>query len=272
MPDLLAVALIIVGALMIAGFGRRLLDLIFPQTPEIEPAEPEPAVDMKRLQEIAAVPMEKIIEAAYWRALHPDEPEPEVLANLDPSAWTTKPAALPGPLPELDDNDLIHKYGGPALVSGGRTGFSSGGLLQPGVIVVPQGLATDQFRRELLLKITGGRSAVIEAPMEWKPIPVAARPNPYADCQHEDAERENVVAAGSDIPVRTFVTSCRECDLARLKARLRKAADEVKELAATWPIDAGGCCTVTPNQRRQYEKAMADAQEIKRRIYALERP
>lgn len=67
-------------------FDRPFAVLMHGRPQAVVAPAPLPLTDAqeKRLQEIADVPLEDIIAAAERRALHPDDPIPAVLADLDP--------------------------------------------------------------------------------------------------------------------------------------------------------------------------------------------
>lgn len=102
----------------IAAFNHALI-YGRPRRPQSLPSRPQDPARLKRLQAAAAVPMEQIIAAAERRATHPDEPEPDVLAALDPATWErpvdteqVKPLPLlwPNPTPsEVDDVEYRFK-------------------------------------------------------------------------------------------------------------------------------------------------------------------
>jgi hypothetical protein len=258
---LLASILCLIGAVVVAAGGRWAGGWLADHRRAADVSAPEPRreIDMERLHEIAAVPIEDIIKAAEWRAEHPDEPQPEILANLDPATWATEPPQVPARSHSLPPP--------PKPSAGGPT--SARAELSPGYIMVAPP-SVERFGSELLKAMNrGGKAVVLSAGMEVKPLPV--RPNPYARCRHEDAEREEIRSLDSAEPVKVIVTECRDCDrIAELRTALAAQAERIKAMAADWAIDATGHCTVTSAQRDAYQRAVADAQEIKKLILDME--
>lgn len=240
MPDLLVVALIVIVGLVAAWGGRRLVDMALDRRRPVEPPSPRRAIDMDRLLQIAAVTDEEIIKAAEWRAMHPDADEPSILRDLDPSAWTKKPSVPPPP---------------PKLSNGGPT--TARGTLAPGMVIVRADV--EKFGERLLKEINGSRKTiVIPSSMEWKPLPT-----PYADCTHEDAEREDVMGFGSTEPIKSYVVACEHCDRRR---RFTMLAEQIKEIEAGLPV-AGD---IPEDLLRHLQRLMAEAKGIRAQIRAAD--
>lgn len=220
-------------------------------------------VDLRRLEEIASVPLEEIIEAAEWRAEHRGESEPKVLADLDPSAWTIEPEtrrSAPVLLDVVPDTSDFARALKDKCCD--RIEFSTGGISAPGVIHVPAGIPADRAEALVAKLATGHRRlAVIEKGMEVKPLPVR-QPGRYDDCNHEDADRQEIMGMGSSEPIKIVVTSCQECDsLARDKDRLRVLYQQINE---SFPPDSDG--DVPEDLLRHLRNLVAEADRVHRRI------
>lgn len=297
MPDLLAVVLMVAGTgAMIWGarklvdqvadivklWRRRSIDLldVAPAIPYDGPLisptggrVPESRVDLAALVAAAAVPMTDIIEAAYWRAEHPDEPEPKILADLLPEAWTIAPepplqaASLdppPPPKPSKGAATTARVAIAPdtsGFTAAVRSKFDHGGLWPAGVIHVPAGMPTEYIAAHGITADT----IVIEHPMTWQPLsPRKVRAKgPYDDCRHADADRENVMGMESTEPLKSFVTSCAECDrLEASKRRLRALAEQIDEITA----ERGAADEISEDLCRHLRNLIAEAAEIKTEI------
>lgn len=264
MPELVVGVLLLVAVVVAGMAGQKLGEWWagVARSRLVEAAAPRHEVDMKRLLEIAAVSDDEIVAAAEWRAEHPDEPEPEILANLDPAAWAIEPPQVGG----------VRKPQVPVRPSPPPPKPSAGGPtpaeLSPGCIVVAP--STEHFGSELLKAINRNRTAVvIPAGMELRPIPVQ-RPNPYARCKHEDAEREQIMALDSAEPVKVIVTACSTCDrLAELKSQLAAHSERIKAMAAGFTVDDDGRMSVTEAQYDAYCKAVGEAEELKQLIVGM---
>jgi hypothetical protein len=265
MPDLLAVALVVIAGLVLCWGGRRLVDIAFDRRRQVEPPAPRREVDMDRLLEIAAVTDEEIIAAAEWWATHPDADEPSILRDLDPSAWTKKPS-----VPQVEGERKPRVPPPPPKPSkGGAT--TARGMLAPGMVIAAPA-DVEKFGERLIKELNGSRaSAVIPASMEWTPLPDRFAMNSYADCQHEDADRAEIRSFAHAEPIKYLITYCRDCQVDQLKARLRDAVSRVNALPSTWAIDSSGHCAVTKSQCEAYERAVAAAQQIRQQIKDLER-
>jgi hypothetical protein len=150
-----------------------------------EPAELT-AAEESRLQAIADVPLVDLIEAAERRATHPDEPLPKILADLDPETRVqdTAPAPVVGVevMPSL--GGFLNEYG----------------KLRPsGLLVLPPGMNCE---------VVPIRPPAQPAPKR-KPVP-----DPYADCDHEEADRAEIHSFDSATPIKSIVTACPRCDVA----------------------------------------------------------
>lgn len=247
MPDLL-VAVLMIAVTYLAT--RRLITVLRPPR-RVLPAEPPRQIDMQRLEEIAAVPDEEIIKAAEWRAVHPKEPEPQVLTDLNPSTWTTKPGPPPPPKP-----------------SKGAATTARDSATPSGMIVVPAP-ALEHFGSQLLQKINNSSNAVvIAASMEWKPIP---QPNPYTDCTHEDAEREAVMSMQSAEPIKYLVRECLRCDRAALARRMEQYLAQLNQILDDHVDVRGDAVAVPADLAKHFQRVQDEAMKCREDLRRIDR-
>lgn len=151
-------------------------------------------VEEARLQAIADVPIEDIIAAAERRAEYPDEPLPQILADLDPET-RKRPARTANPV-----IPVVSAPPPPPPPATWVTVSSPDVDMAAGLAVAP------------------------------RPVRITAR---YDDCNHSDADREHVHTAAEAGPVHSFVTSCEQCDLIARYRQLSARIEELLAVAGT---------------------------------------
>lgn len=236
MPDLVAVALMVAGAVAVSLGTRWLIGLLRPAQ-ALDPFDVAPAIpydgllitptgaraplewsSLERLEAAASVPMEDIIAAAEWRAEHPDEPVPQILADLDPE---TRQRFTPMPT----------------------------GVIAAAWVDWPPLDVTGVIERFTAAKSAGKGGAILTSGMECRVEDVTSGAHPgggsrYAGCNHPGASREELMSRGSEIPLDTFVTDCEQCDLI---ARYKELNDRMGTLleAAESATERGLNCAAT---------------------------
>jgi hypothetical protein len=148
---------------------------------------------VKRIEQSLAVPMDEVIAAAERRATHPDEPLPSVLADLDPETWTQPSPVLP--IPVVVDT----------------AGFRD--RLRVARVLVPHITRSERLCTE---QAAGGVKPLTKLVVGSR---VVRSESPYADCDHEDADREDLMSWGSTGPIRSFVTGCKQCETQRVEGK-----------------------------------------------------
>jgi hypothetical protein len=169
-----------------------------------------PPVDLRRLEEAAAVPLEEIVAAAEHWAEHPSDPEPAVLRNLLPEAWEpprpmTRKALLTPP-PDIQT-----------------------ARVPDGWITLPRNAPAER------IDIHCGNSIILaDEGMTWQPLPAAVTPQDlYAKCNHAVADREEIQTHGASASVRSIVTYCTSCVvIARGRNRLAEIIGQVDQITA----------------------------------------
>lgn len=211
---------------------------------ELPPRPVQPVIDAARLEQVAAVPLEEIIEAAEWHAEHPDEPLPQIIADLEPGTW--RPAPRIGPILLAVDTSHFKD-----LVKAKDQGFATGGVVvlpNEGMTYVPR----DACPAEIILTAK---------PAAKRPV----LPNSYANCDHPDADYEELMGWSSTRPVRRIVKSCEMCEAI---ADVRGHHDTVEAMLGRMVVD-GVECVLSGQEYEQHRQALRDAEAAKQRLQLL---
>lgn len=205
---LLMLALVVIAS----GVGARVGGLAFSLRRRPKPTPPPKVGNPARIRELEArlaKPFSEVIAAAEYRAEHPDDPEPDILAELDDRRTTQSLVLAP--------RIAVHPSGGP-----------------DGVLTVPVTPSAEQIKAMLeSWKAEHGRYVVVPAHQHvYRKALVSAQQyaayraineareskagiraeSRYSTCRHPNAEVEELHGWGSAGPIHTFVKSCRRCD------------------------------------------------------------
>lgn len=234
------------------GLKGAFYDMLNPRVPsklitalmygKVEPLpDPRPPVDRQRteiLQRIADVPMEEIIAAAERRATHPDEPLPQILADLDPETRErpvdSKPSGVQWIAVTPDTSDLAYRLK-PLLLRGRKPMVLPSGM---DYRVVPVKCTYLGCEMEASHCSHAWTPAMPGAVITTKRVERAPAADPYAKCTHPDADRAEIRSCDSGATLKILVTGCRRCDLAAISAELtsianRSIANRIHFTAAT---------------------------------------
>lgn len=255
---------------------------------QLPPRPVRPVIDTARLEQVAAVSLEQIIEAAEWHAEHLDEPLPKVIADLEPETWRHAPGVRPIPV-AVDTDDFAERV---------KAKIESGG--KGGVIVLPPDEDATYLNDMLMdgvhpwvdteciyvpdIRVSGDRPSalchvrgceVLAAHCEHVQMPslvitskrVKQPPVPslYANCTHPDAERQNIISMASNRPLKAIVTSCEMCEAI---ADVREHLDKAAAYLSTATQD-DGTVALTAAQHRAVEHQMREADAAKQRLQLL---
>lgn len=205
-------------------------------------------INLAQLEAAAAVPMAELIAAAERRATHPDEPEPKVLADLDPANWQIPKPVLPHvvlpPPTEEEKAQIEAQFRAATSVEKKATVLAPTGFTYVQITPDPApfpGRVRDQVQPE--------------------------RPKGfYDDCDHPSAIHERITTAASSYPIRTMVKSCVQCED---KHRAGQIAAEIKALLVAATSDSErGIFSLTQEQAARYRLLAREADRIKTRRYA----
>jgi hypothetical protein len=202
-----------------------------------------------------ATPIEDVIAAAEYRAEHPNEPEPKILADLadePPSGLLAMPAMTSEQAEEVAQRFKASNRCPASIVPPGMEYRT--------IPVIPQG------RHAVLVDADSAPSRPVDTPITTRTVKRPA--NPYAGCRHPDADREEIRSLGSSAPVKVVVTECPMCDrVALLRTALADVVAEMGALLSGWEKDHGlGAYKLPQADLVRYRKLRREGEAIRGEI------